>query len=207
MNAGPLRPADLARAREYVKGGDKCTVQTSNEWIVALLDDIEARGIDELRQQQAEARGEKIDARSAAIQFMNSAGESDTTDQAHATATGALAWATLAVADELAALRAERYDPAFTIVSPGTDLPTPPGGIRKMAGYLPQTAEDRADFADRETWVRLDPDDGRRWKWDEVSDTWELMNRRTDGGEDGPAFSSPDWMREQGNVIRIPRGL
>ena len=57
--------------------------------------------------------------------------------------------------------------------------------ILKVLGYPPEPPLG--------TTVRTEPDDNRRWRRTAVtspSGNWQLMNRRTDGGRDGGAFSS-----------------
>lgn len=60
------------------------------------------------------------------------------------------------------------------------------------------------------TIVRLEPDDGRRWKRTSVMrigvrNDWELWNRRTDGGDDG--FTHLGWV----DILKVaagdPRGI
>lgn len=93
---GPLTAADVERARQYITRPDLVTVPGAIAWIQALADTLD---------EHKPGHGEALTPRESAVQFMDSAAESDTTDQAQATAIGALAWAVLAVVDELRELR------------------------------------------------------------------------------------------------------
>lgn len=77
--------------------------------------------------------------------------------------------------------------------------------IRTQSGRVVSWRADLARPADRPdtaVTVRLEPDDGRRWRNSpETCGAWELMNRRSDGADDGPNFSSLDALRKQGTLV------
>lgn len=65
----------------------------------------------------------------------------------------------------------------------------------------PVSAAYPAQRPDRALTLRLEPDDGRRWRGENVAGPWELMNRRGDGGDDGPNFASLDYLHKLGTVV------